>query len=400
MVGQIKMGCNLCASKKTTEITPQKTHSQLSENHETQPKINSNHSPIPIIPSIPDSNPVHQAHNTLPKMYPDLEDMKKIPSPTVEKDKDDLVKIPSLGDENELEDSNKIQSSEVEEVKEDSNTIPGAEVEEDNEDLNRIPSAEVEEDNEDSNKIPSPEILNQVLTQNSISLQDLSNYDSVILVIGDSGSGKSSYINLIHNFINDNTTLESLRAVTPTEKWPDSSESYSSPLSQFCVANEKPSFTKEIRLIELNYSKNSKKLLLVDTPGFCRSDENPDVETANMILSFIQEIKRLDYVFYVHRSDYTKFETSFKETFSLFGQTFQELCPKIIAIYTFAGSKLDVKHDSLPFPKHLVQKKYHTINNTTFDLTLNELVTNKKRKHVESLLHQNLSKLNSLLNSI
>lgn len=254
-------------------------------------------------------------------------------------------------------------------------------------------------DLEDLNILPTP-VLNQVPSQDPNLIQYLSNNDSIILLIGDSGSGKSSYMNLIYNFINNNTSLESLISASPTEKWPDSPDSASTPLAQFHVNSENQSFTKEIRLIQLTNPSTNKKLLFIDTPGFCRSTEAPDTATAELILSFIQQITRIDYVFYVHRSDHTKFESSLKETLSLLHPALESLSPKIIAIYTFAGSKLDVKHDSLPFPKPLVQKKYHTISNTTFDSTLTELVSSKKRKHNESLLQQSLSKLNSLLNSI
>lgn len=231
-------------------------------------------------------------------------------------------------------------------------------------------------------------------------LSDLSSNDAIILLLGDSGSGKSSYLNLIYNCIHEHNTLDSLKIVAPSEKWPELSEPLHNPLSHFSVNSENPSFTKEIKFVQLNYPKKDKKFLFIDTPGFCRTNENQNSETVNLILSLLQQIERLDYVFYVHRSDHTKFESSLKETLALFQPTFQSLSPKVIAIYTFIGSKLDVKHDSLPFQRDLVQKKYHTINNTTFASALEEQKSAKKQKHNESLLQQNLSKLNSLLDSI
>jgi energy-coupling factor transporter ATP-binding protein EcfA2 len=229
---------------------------------------------------------------------------------------------------------------------------------------------------------------------------DYSSFDKIILLIGDSGSGKSSFLNLTHNFLSENRTLDSIQVLTSTEKCEPTSQAQSSLIRSGFHLSTSTSFTKEILLIPLKNPKNSKTFLFIDTPGFTRSEEIPDTCTTTLINSFISTLPRLDTVLYMHRSSQTSFDTSLKLTLSEFRPSFESFNSKIIAIYTFAGSKFDVKHDSLPFTRSSVQKKYFTINNLPFGQSRGDLNDKKKLKGNQATYEQTLNKLHSFIDSL
>ena len=231
---------------------------------------------------------------------------------------------------------------------------------------------------------------------------DFSIYDNIVLAIGDSGSGKSSFINLVHNQISENRTLDSIQIVSPTVNWPEKSL-IDNPVcreSGLAIEGNNSAFTREIKLVTFSLVKKNRKILFIDTPGFCRNGDSADVETALFIVTLMSQLPRLDTVLYVHKATETTFAESLKQTLAEFSDILLALQPKLIAIYTFAGSKLDVKHDSLPFPKLLVQKKYHALNNLTFALSREILSDHKKLKANQTTYEQTLGKVHSFIDSL
>lgn len=231
---------------------------------------------------------------------------------------------------------------------------------------------------------------------------DFSSYDNIVLVIGDSGSGKSSFINLVHNQIVENRTLDSIQILSPTVTWPEKSliDEQVCRDSGLVIGESNSAFTREIKLVTFSIEKKNRRVLVIDTPGFCRNEDSADIETALFIVSLMSQLPRLDTVLYVHKATETSFATSLKQTLAEFSDVLQSLQSKVIAIYTFAGSKLDVKHDSLPFPKSLVQKKYHALNNLPFSLPRETLSEAKKLKGNQAVYEQTLGKVHSFIDSL
>ena len=125
---------------------------------------------------------------------------------------------------------------------------------------------------------------------------EVSNSRKIILVIGLTGSGKSSFVNFITG-------------------------------KNLCKVSSKPdACTKDYKMVDLYF--NNKIFYFVDTPGL--DDADGDKENIEAILKFRNTVPRINTIIYCQNITEQKFNFSIKNLFELMKKLYQDFSHLII----------------------------------------------------------------------
>eukprot|EP01125_Pyxidicula_operculata_P003342 TRINITY_DN1397_c1_g1_i1.p1 TRINITY_DN1397_c1_g1~~TRINITY_DN1397_c1_g1_i1.p1 ORF type:complete len:326 (-),score=49.57 TRINITY_DN1397_c1_g1_i1:744-1721(-) len=181
-----------------------------------------------------------------------------------------------------------------------------------------------------------------------------------ILVLGETGSGKSTFINTVTNYFKKGS-LKNIRVAIPTKFLPANEGNQES--SETNAKNTSESQTNEC--MRYNYSSDQGKFTLIDTPGLADT-RGPAQDDINMkkILEAAEEAQSLSAIIIVANGSNARQTTNIKASFSrLRGSLPDALFDNIILVLTncwahscnFNVSQSRIKH-----------RKVFYINNSAF----------------------------------
>lgn len=158
------------------------------------------------------------------------------------------------------------------------------------------------------------------------------NSDNVyrILIFGETGSGKSTLINTLTNYL-ENGTLENLKVSIPT-MYLKSTQGYAD--SEFDVKNSGKSQTKQP--MEYMFSSNGSKICILDTPGLCDTEGlEKDDENLNKIVNAAIKMEKLSGIVLVINGSNSRLNNNIKRVLNTFNSFFPDSIMKnIIVVFT------------------------------------------------------------------
>lgn len=177
-----------------------------------------------------------------------------------------------------------------------------------------------------------------------IEITDLKEYK--IILMGETGSGKTSLINLIINVLENNTPNDKLKIfesvnqndTIDTKYYLKTDEKFK---EQGIAQTKTPVFYK------IKYNENS-RLILMDTPGMCMNLEgNPDQIAVDTYTKLLR--KNIDVIIYVQKANDSLLDRSILATLNSLATKIKSSNIKIILFYTFYPGNIIFKEESFPF---------------------------------------------------
>ena len=242
----------------------------------------------------------------------------------------------------------------------------------------------------------NPPEKNANLTQKSLK-DKLKEADSIILVIGETGSGKSTIINTLINSM-ENHSLQDLKIVSDIENNFEGAayeNSYRIELDEnYTIKNisSKCVHTKQVEIIRVHF--NNKCICFIDTPGIIQMDsKESDNDWAELIENVIgTAIDEINFIFFISKYDQYRLNPSLCASLNLVNSILKKYEIKVITIFThYAGKNPDHNLNNIPF------KSEHTINiNNNIYSKLQKSI--KKREKLEGAWNKINIKAGKIIN--
>lgn len=186
----------------------------------------------------------------------------------------------------------------------------------------------------------------------------------VILAIGQSGIGKTIFLNELANII-ENNQLENLKTYFEQEKNPKISEGVKKILDERIQrkSSHKILHTKSINIIEISQHKTGRIFTLIDTPGIINEiDGTPDSQYISQMENLFKIVKKIDFLILLKSSVSQSLFKSTENTILQLSKHFDQKVARVIPVFTLCCGYFEFNKESLPFPIELISDKVFKIN--------------------------------------
>ncbi|OMJ67222.1 hypothetical protein SteCoe_35677 [Stentor coeruleus] len=199
----------------------------------------------------------------------------------------------------------------------------------------------------------------------------------VIMVIGETGTGKSSILNLLGNTL-ENTDIKDMKIYFKLKKIPIlSDEIYTINDKRVkTIHQSKIIHTNSIRIVEIKTPLTNNNFTLIDTPGILsETNGSADEQFIEIIKELLNVVKKIDCLIFLEKSNSEACSRSIEETISRLEEVFSKKVSLIVPVFTFYPGSLVFDKDNIPFTKEMKSEKTFKINNMIFGYTHEDRVS-------------------------
>ncbi|OMJ69040.1 hypothetical protein SteCoe_33353 [Stentor coeruleus] len=208
---------------------------------------------------------------------------------------------------------------------------------------------------------------------------DIEPYDYSVLIIGETGVGKSTLLNVIVNSVFGNN-VENLTAAIRCLKYPNINPEFDDKIYERNDANTLRSQTTNVHYYKVSGPlTNNKILLFVDTPGMSSTEGiEEDDESTNEIIDCAKSVKHFNAIICMLKYSTNRFTPFLKYNI----QRISEIIPRdfensVIVVSSFkcgSGKSSEVRNIDYPFPV----QNFYFLNNVVFENTREEYLAKPK----------------------
>lgn len=210
-----------------------------------------------------------------------------------------------------------------------------------------------------------------------------------IMVIGETGTGKSAFLNLLGNTL-ENTEIQDIKIYFKLKKITKLSDEilaiYHEKIKT--VHQSKIIYTNSISIVEIKNPVTNDSYTLIDTPGILtETDGSPDEQFIEIIKELFNVVKKVDCLIFLEKSNTETCSRTTQNTISRLEDDFNKKIGKVVPVFTFYPGSLIFNKDSVPFAKEMQTVKAFKINNLIFGYSNDDRITkaDKLKKTYKSL---------------
>ncbi|OMJ69039.1 hypothetical protein SteCoe_33352 [Stentor coeruleus] len=236
---------------------------------------------------------------------------------------------------------------------------------------------------------------------NLISIKE-NHLKKVIMIIGETGTGKSSFLNELSNAI-ENNTIDNLKVYFKLLNFSDINKEVD------VLFNDKIKFNCQSNIVHTKVSsiirsKSSKNIdfILIDTPGMvCERDGSIDMQFIECIEELFNFIENIDYLVFIEKSDKISCQRSIVKTISEFILRYKNKISKVLPVFSFYPGSLVFDQKNFPFPKEMCYKEIFKCNNLIFDFSDDEWkqMPEKKSRKIYTKSQKKMMKIIDLISN-
>lgn len=170
---------------------------------------------------------------------------------------------------------------------------------------------------------------------------EIGHFDYCFLILGETGVGKSTFVNTIVNAVLE-TSVENLKVAIRCEKYPILNPEFDDNIFERMDSVNGSSQTKYAHYYKLSGSlTNYKTFLFVDTPGIASTDGvQDDEENFNEIIKAARLIKKFNAILFVQQQSATRTTQRFNYYISILSEIIPiDFERSVIRILTFSTQK-------------------------------------------------------------
>lgn len=218
----------------------------------------------------------------------------------------------------------------------------------------------------------------------AVRINEIEPYDYSVLIIGETGAGKSTLINTIVNSVLE-TDLENLRAAIKCEKYPKIDREFDDGLIERNDSATGISQTMNIHFYKVSSPlTKDKTFLIVDTPGISSSGGiDEDDENINKIIIAARTVKKFNAILFIQQYSTNRITAAFKYKVARIAEVIPtDFETSVIMILSFA---LDEKRFLSDDHYHFPIKNTFFINNSHFGYNKEDYAKNSVLKKKQSI---------------
>ncbi|OMJ67218.1 hypothetical protein SteCoe_35673 [Stentor coeruleus] len=167
----------------------------------------------------------------------------------------------------------------------------------------------------------------------------------IILLIGETGAGKTALVNLIANCL-ENQTLDKGFKIAGKMHPNDKLNYFKKEIFEDIVHTGNETMTKDVEKISFQYKNYN--IMLIDSPGICCNMEgNADMEAAKIYDKLLT--KEINAIIYVQKANERYLQKSVTATLNMIKRKIEKLNIKVILLNTFYPGSVNFKSDDLVF---------------------------------------------------